>query len=431
MTSLQRNGRSPLSLWLGVWVAMGLWWAVGPGARAAHPRPNAQGGRVYYVATTGSDSNDGSFEAPFRTLQRALAAVRPGDTILIRGGVYDLDNQVDAVGTAEAPITIASYPGEWAVFDGSAYDPSQSVKFRITGSWLILRRFEVRYGPSDGFLLTENAGYNRLENLVSHGNYLAGFELENGAHDNLILNCDSYENFDSGASHGEHADGFGAKYDVGPGNRFEGCRAWNNSDDGFDFWAAEHRVVVAYSWAYGNGFDRWGVGEEFAGDGNGFKLGPHHPLIHHCLAWNNAQRGFDDNDATDAIEAYNNTSYGHPVGFRFVAGPHVLRNNLSFQDGENQIAAQVDDAYNSWNDPPGIEATPEDFVSLDDRVARGPRRPDGSLPSGGFLRPRWESSLRDRGVDVGLPYRGQAPDLGGREAIFGRRYIGPPVSGGP
>ncbi len=372
---------------------------------------------TFYVAPDGDDAvNPGTFSEPFATLQRATYAVSAGDTILIREGVYDIETYLDISGTGTDPISIASYSGETAIFDGSGHPPSESVKFRITGSWLIIRRLEIRNGPSDGVLLTDNASNNRLEFIESHGNYLAGFELEGGAAENLIINCDSHHNFDSGNSHGEHADGFGAKYDVGSGNQFIGCRAWSNSDDGFDLWATEHSVLIENCRAYDNGFDIWGVGSQFAGDGNGFKLGPSSPVIRFCVAWHNATRGFDFNDATDLEYVYNNTSYNHPLhGFNFSDAAHVLRNNLSFNDAANQITPEVDDVYNSWNTPPGVTVTAADFVSLDDTDAKGARAADGTLPDSQFLHLTADSDLIDAGIDVGLPFSGTAPDLGAFE----------------
>ena len=36
----------------------------------------------YFVSTTGNDSNNGSSDAPWRTLQRAANLVQPGDNVL-------------------------------------------------------------------------------------------------------------------------------------------------------------------------------------------------------------------------------------------------------------------------------------------------------------------------------------------------------------
>lgn len=49
---------------------------------------------VYYVAVDGSDSNVGTKEKPFASLNKANDVVMAGDTVWIRGGVYDLNDTV-------------------------------------------------------------------------------------------------------------------------------------------------------------------------------------------------------------------------------------------------------------------------------------------------------------------------------------------------
>jgi hypothetical protein len=51
-----------------------------------------------------------------------------------------------------------------------------------------------------------------------------------------------------------------------------GARLWNNVDDGFDAWKFTSPILIEDTIAYSNGFNRWNF-PDFAGDGNGFKLG--------------------------------------------------------------------------------------------------------------------------------------------------------------
>ena len=51
-------------------------------------------------------------------------------------------------------------------------------------------------------------------------------------------------------------------------------RAWNNADDGWDFYNnVTNGVVLTNCWAFKNGVDLWNLGSGFKGNGNGFKLG--------------------------------------------------------------------------------------------------------------------------------------------------------------
>ena len=60
------------------------WLGVGLGVLAANPAWATD----YYVATDGDDSNDGTVDRPFATIQAGQAASSPGDTVFIRGGTY-------------------------------------------------------------------------------------------------------------------------------------------------------------------------------------------------------------------------------------------------------------------------------------------------------------------------------------------------------
>lgn len=76
---------------------------------------------VYCVSLSGLDSNPGTIDAPFRSVQRGVDALAaPGDTVMLRGGRY-----VGPVllaqkhGTAAQPMVLTSYPGERAFIDNS------------------------------------------------------------------------------------------------------------------------------------------------------------------------------------------------------------------------------------------------------------------------------------------------------------------------
>ena len=69
----------------------------------------------YYVAKDGMDYvNDGSFEKPWKSFTYAIANSLPGDTIIIRQGLYhnDLWLKSDFGGAEESLKTVKSYPGE-------------------------------------------------------------------------------------------------------------------------------------------------------------------------------------------------------------------------------------------------------------------------------------------------------------------------------
>lgn len=76
----------------------------------------------------GSDSNDGSESAPWKTIAHGICQVPLGGTLYLRGGVYYENVRIGRVARAGAPITIRSYPGELAVIDGGLREFFESPK---------------------------------------------------------------------------------------------------------------------------------------------------------------------------------------------------------------------------------------------------------------------------------------------------------------
>ncbi len=81
----------------------------------------------FYISTNGDDKNSGTKEAPFKTVEKAVEAVRnmdktgkDGIVVCIEAGEYRLNSlklTKEDSGTAECPITYRSYNGE-VVFNG-------------------------------------------------------------------------------------------------------------------------------------------------------------------------------------------------------------------------------------------------------------------------------------------------------------------------
>jgi hypothetical protein len=68
-------------------------------------------GRTFYVSKSGSDSSRGTVSAPWRTVQKALDTLRPGQRALVRSGTYREDLLMTRSGRASKPITLTAYPG--------------------------------------------------------------------------------------------------------------------------------------------------------------------------------------------------------------------------------------------------------------------------------------------------------------------------------
>jgi len=372
-----------------------------------------------YVSPDGNDNYPGTFELPFKTLTKAVSVSGPDSLIYMRGGVYNESTTIrlNRSGQENLYIKIWNYPGELPILDFTNQPQSTSSRgIQISHNYWYLKGLEIRYAKDNGIHIS--GWYNIIEACRIYGCEDTGLQISGGGSYNQILNCDSYENYDP-LTNGENADGFAPKLDVGPGNKFYGCRAWGNSDDGWDMFEADDLVLIDRCWAFANGFNTWN-NPNFQGDGNGFKLGGNFifgpQLITRSVAFDNRSKGFDQNNNTAGITVYNCTRYRNQSrNFSFPATPttgvHILKNNISFT-GTNTIVATSEQVANSWQ---GFTVTNADFLSLDTALAKSTRNADSSLPFVDFLRLIESSSLVNSGVDVGLPYNGTAPDLGAFE----------------
>ena len=99
---------------------------------------------TYYVATDGDNNNPGTLAEPWGTIQYAANNIAAGDTVLVRGGVYEEAVTMNVSGTAaDGDVTFMSYTGETAVLDGTnlTVPNSDSALFLIDSRSLCKSRY--------------------------------------------------------------------------------------------------------------------------------------------------------------------------------------------------------------------------------------------------------------------------------------------------
>ncbi len=425
-----------------------------------------------YVAPNGDDTNPGTITQPLESIQQAQTLASPGDTVFIRGGLYQVrEDQVSQIqqnlfacisfltksGLPGQTIKYWAYPGETPVFDFSDVAPAGR---RVVGIWvdqgteyIHIKGLEMTgiqvtiLTHTESYCIYSRGSNNIFEQISMHDNVGTALRHYRGGN-NLFLNCDAYNNHDNVSQDGlgSNTDGFGCHPDPGStGNVFRGCRAWFNSDDGFDIIRADESVLFENCWAFYNGFS---TSFQSLGDGNGFKAGGYaydaanqipNPVprntVRFCVAVRNKASGFYSNHHLAGNDWYNNSAYLNNTNFNMVnrespqidniwvdGYDHVLKNNLSYKPfGLGKHTAYIDTAQNTVENNSfdlSISLTNGDFVSLDHNLLTAPRKPDGSLPDIDFMRPVQGSAITDAGVDIGFPFSGNAPDLGAIETDY-------------
>lgn len=420
-------------------------------------------GADFYVSPTGNDANSGSINSPVETIKRAQALASSGDTVYIRGGEYLMrEDQIAQFSSIWAYVTkldksgisYLAYPNETPVFNYKNIKPAgyRITAFYINGSNIRVKGIEVigvqvtitTHTQSECFEI--QGSNNILEEIKMHDGMAIGVYILRGSN-NLILNCDAYRNWDSVSEGGVggNVDGFGCHAPVGHKNNvFRGCRAWYNSDDGFDLISSGEPVLIDNCWAFYNGYSintNTNVVTS-RGDGNGFKAGGYgsttvdklpNPIprntIQFSLAVGNKQAGFYSNHHLNGSNWYNNSAYRNKRNYNMLnrkatnttdyltdvpGWSHVMSNNLGFGATTAELT-DIDKAActltNNYFDLP-LTINNSDFLSTDETLLTAPREADGSLPNNNFLKLKAGSDIIDAGANIGFSFKGLAPDLG-------------------
>ena len=66
-----------------------------------------------------SDDNPGSADKPFKTINRGLKELKPGDTLTVRAGTYREGVRIKVIASAEHPVVVRAAAGQTVVIKGS------------------------------------------------------------------------------------------------------------------------------------------------------------------------------------------------------------------------------------------------------------------------------------------------------------------------
>ena len=224
----------------------------GPEAMSTNTSISAtEASRDWYVSMTGNDSNTGSAEHPWATIQHAAGEVAPGDTVHVAPGLYSSAVKTLGSGTPSARIRFIS-------------DVKWGAKLNVTMSYTAWEN-HGDYVDIEGFDISGDGNLGIL-NLGSFVRILG-----NHVHD-IPAKCNA--NGGAGIDHGEYAahdnDTIGNVVDnIGDVNaacpRVQGIYhanlrghvwnniAFNNQGYGIHLWHAPVNVVVANNLVFHNG----------------------------------------------------------------------------------------------------------------------------------------------------------------------------------
>lgn len=344
-------------------------------------------GAVYYVAPWGNNSAPGTVAQPWASIDYAAIRAQAGDTVIIRGGIYEEWVETRRSGSPGAPITFRAYPGEHPILEGGRLEWSIGLAIAGGHSYIRLEGLTIRNFYGYGLVLWGNNHHIELVNLEIYGCdtalRLTEYAVPGGTaedvliqglylHDNALLGIDCSPgpcrrvtiqdtvSARNGTGNNTAADGFA--FEAGEDILVERCQAYRNAGDGFDFKSARTRLARVLSWGnVRNGVKLWNIGstlENSISRDNGLAgvvlaAGGTYTLTNNVVAHNALETGdygmyaAYDPPATAELRLFNNIFAFNGSGVFF--GEHVTLwedHNLYYsrEDAEIQAAftAHVD-----------------------------------------------------------------------------------------
>ncbi len=312
---------------------------------------------TYYVSTSGNDSNAGTQSAPFRTLNKGVSVLKPGDTLRVVAGTYaeTLLNSIPSGTSWSAPVTVI------------ADDPSNRPIIRPNGSGgegVVTFEGNLHYIELNGFVIDAvNVSTNAVKISYSGGNTADHIRLKNCEVKNVltglnqgiligpgqtgtdggfneVIACDIHNNgINDNLSQGIYVDT--------PNNLIDGNTIHDNVNNGITVYngyagQAAGNNVIRNNRVYNNGTGAMGFGTGITvgcGDNN---------LVYNNLVYGNNAAGaggiyvssFGAPTSPTNTKIYNNTVYANAGQGVLVAGDSssaAVRNNILYSNGTDYV----------------------------------------------------------------------------------------------
>jgi hypothetical protein len=427
-------------------------------------------GKEYYVDNTVSTQGNGSLRTPWRSINEGIKHLKPGDILYIRG-----DNKgrryLEAIrpsqsGTKDRPITVKAFQQEkviiqspdsnlstirldtdWWIFENLIIDHNMYPKdaIRVKGSYNIFRKLEVKNGSRDGFDLS-GSQQNIIEGCKIHD-----FNLPNeDAHCIVIdkgTNCIIRKNEIFNCS-GDCIQVYkGSVYNLLIEANHLYTTLSDNSENAIDI-KRSSKVIIRKNKMHG--FRR-------SHGSDGVAIVCHHPVrellieeniiydseggirtgkecVDVTIQYNVIYDIFSTNpnkccsgygiqiDGTGDIKIYHNTFYSIPWALFWLAGEIEtikIHNNLFVKagrghDDEPVLNGVIAVSHNGYFDTELRLGKVWSRLN-ETNIIEGAQFTGFVAPERGDFSLKKDSIVIDKGIDIGLPFKGKAPDLGAFE----------------
>lgn len=112
---------------------------------------------TYYVAKSGSNDNHGTEIEPWLTIQKAADTLAPGDTVLVKAGVYNEKIVINVNGVGSEYITFKNYPDDTVFIDGTGV-PAQHMIYMNSKNYIRIIGFHITNNTGGSGIFIEDSG---------------------------------------------------------------------------------------------------------------------------------------------------------------------------------------------------------------------------------------------------------------------------------
>jgi parallel beta-helix repeat protein len=292
-------------------------------------------GGTRYVATGNpqcTDSGSGTSAQPYCTIQAAVSAAAPGDTVVVASGTYAENVSVKHSGTSTAPITISVAPGASVKVTGGVHGFAVSGSSTAPVSWIVIQGFTVTQTSDVGIYLSYASHITVTGNSVSYagqpvsGQTHAGIALSN-ASDSSVAGNTSYHNSDAGISVVNGS----IDNDIRGNTTFANARQYTRAAPGIDIRAADNTVEQNVS---------------HDNEDSGIQLynGASDAVVDDNISYGNGDHGIDTLNSPGATIVANSVYSNHTAGINVEGTSQgaTVRNNISVDNGLTSTTTKGD-----------------------------------------------------------------------------------------
>ncbi|MFA5060712.1 MAG: right-handed parallel beta-helix repeat-containing protein [Candidatus Pacearchaeota archaeon] len=365
---------------------------------------------TFYVdGNNGLDTNDGqTSQTSWKTIQKAKNTLNAGQMVLIHEGMYNEYGSLTKSGTPEAPIIFKNYPEEKVVMEGSSFSSPEAFNFGGGVSNIIIDGIEMaNFGETIYF-----RGSNENVTLLNLNIYGADYGIYGSANNIRIENVTVTNISDRGIYVGKNAH----IYNVSISDYEDrGITAYSEEIDNVNILNSKirnSRSMGTYGILAGGKNVYMSNVELLNNSGSSVSSDTDYIYIKNTIIAKTRPRsgtaiGLRISTEEDGyFELYNNIFYESAIYEIYFGNllEGLLRNNIIYSNNTRIRGTLLNEDYNLFGD--GFPPVGSHSFNADP-LFTNPENNDFSL--------QLESPAIDAGIDIGLPYSGNAPDIGSYE----------------